>query len=261
MQAHIKQPVENSTIRATEDHRSELAREAQRLGYGIKVAGRDGRWELKGYTREQVMVFSPGHQDIEQTSPVKAWRVSRLRRSSRIERGSPRIIATKTVLRRNGAHAHCSMESKSSVYCNRATAAPSSFDIRNRQKKPFARVSTKRVPAVRMSAEEFDRELAQRSNVTALHDRLRRRPIIIFARIGRLSLLRDVTGSLPIPDAVYDEIVIKKAGIPGATDVAQAAWVQKASFANRSIIDGLPSDLHEGGREAMLLPRNKVRHS
>ena len=82
-------------------------------------------------------------------------------------------------------------------------------------------------------------------------------PIIIFARIGRLSLLRDVTGSLLIPDAVYDEIVVKKGGMPGAADLAQAAWVQKASVANRSIIDGLPSVLHEGEREAIALAKEQ----
>jgi conjugative relaxase-like TrwC/TraI family protein len=51
---------------ATAVYRSELAREVQQLGYGIRVAGRDGRWELVGYTREQVMVFSRRRQDIEQ---------------------------------------------------------------------------------------------------------------------------------------------------------------------------------------------------
>ena len=45
-------------------------------------------------------------------------------------------------------------------------------------------------------------------------------PIIIFARIGRLSLHRDVAVFLLIPDAVYDEIVIKKGGMPGAAEVA-----------------------------------------
>jgi len=52
---------------ATAVYRSELAREVQRLGYEIRVAGRDGRWELQGYTREQVMAFSRCRQDIEQT--------------------------------------------------------------------------------------------------------------------------------------------------------------------------------------------------
>jgi AAA domain/TrwC relaxase/UvrD-like helicase C-terminal domain len=46
-------------------YRSELAREVQRLGYDIRVAGHDGRWELDGYTREQVMAFSRRRRDIE----------------------------------------------------------------------------------------------------------------------------------------------------------------------------------------------------
>jgi conjugative relaxase-like TrwC/TraI family protein len=52
---------------ATAVYRSELAREVQQLGYEITLAGRDGRWELDGYTREQVMAFSRRRQDIEQT--------------------------------------------------------------------------------------------------------------------------------------------------------------------------------------------------
>ncbi|MFZ1119166.1 MAG: AAA family ATPase, partial [Candidatus Binataceae bacterium] len=52
---------------ATAVYRSELAREVQQLGYEITIAGRDGRWELDGYTREQVMAFSRRRQDIEQT--------------------------------------------------------------------------------------------------------------------------------------------------------------------------------------------------
>ncbi len=50
---------------ATAVYRSELAREVQRLGYRIDVTGADGRWELRGYTREQVMAFSRRRQDIE----------------------------------------------------------------------------------------------------------------------------------------------------------------------------------------------------
>jgi conjugative relaxase-like TrwC/TraI family protein len=47
-------------------YRSELAREVGSLGYGIRVNGADGRWELEGYSREQVMAFSRRRQDIEQ---------------------------------------------------------------------------------------------------------------------------------------------------------------------------------------------------
>ena len=46
-------------------YRSELAREVRSLGYDIKVTGADGRWELEGYSREQVMAFSRRRQDIE----------------------------------------------------------------------------------------------------------------------------------------------------------------------------------------------------
>ncbi|MBF6567921.1 MAG: relaxase domain-containing protein [Candidatus Binataceae bacterium] len=51
---------------ATAVYRSELAGEVQQLGYEIRIAGPDGRWELDGYTREQVMAFSRRRQDIEQ---------------------------------------------------------------------------------------------------------------------------------------------------------------------------------------------------
>ena len=43
-------------------------------------------------------------------------------------------------------------------------------------------------------------------------------PIIIFARIRRLSLLHKVTESLTIPDAVHKEIVVNKRGMPGAAE-------------------------------------------
>jgi conjugative relaxase-like TrwC/TraI family protein len=50
---------------ATAVYRSELGREVQALGYRIGVTAVDGRWELEGYTREQVMAFSHRRQDIE----------------------------------------------------------------------------------------------------------------------------------------------------------------------------------------------------
>jgi conjugative relaxase-like TrwC/TraI family protein len=48
-------------------YRSELSQGAQRLGYGIEVTARDGRFELEGYTRDQVMAFSSRRQQIEKT--------------------------------------------------------------------------------------------------------------------------------------------------------------------------------------------------
>jgi predicted nucleic acid-binding protein len=82
-------------------------------------------------------------------------------------------------------------------------------------------------------------------------------PIIIFARIKRLLLLREVVGSLIVPAAVYYEIVVKKGGMPGAAEVAQAAWIQRAAGADRSILDSLPRVLHEGEREAIALAKER----
>ncbi len=50
---------------ATAVYRAELAREVQRLGYAINITGADGRWELEGYGREQVLAFSLRRQEIE----------------------------------------------------------------------------------------------------------------------------------------------------------------------------------------------------
>jgi conjugative relaxase-like TrwC/TraI family protein len=60
-------PVEiyRSQAFASAVYRSELAREVRNLGYRIDVTGADGRWELQGYSREQVMAFSRRRQDIE----------------------------------------------------------------------------------------------------------------------------------------------------------------------------------------------------
>jgi uncharacterized protein len=82
-------------------------------------------------------------------------------------------------------------------------------------------------------------------------------PIVVFARIGRLSLLRDVTGTLLIPDAVHSEIFFNNGAMPGASEVAQAAWIQRVSVADRSIVDRMPSVLHEGEREAITLAKER----
>jgi len=61
-------PVEiyRSQAFATSVYRAELAREVQTLGYAIDIGTKDGRWELEGYGREQVMAFSLRRQEIEQ---------------------------------------------------------------------------------------------------------------------------------------------------------------------------------------------------
>jgi conjugative relaxase-like TrwC/TraI family protein len=58
-------------------YRSTLAREVQRLGYHIQVTSGNGKWELEGYTREQVMAFSRRRQDIEKQMAEAGYKGAR----------------------------------------------------------------------------------------------------------------------------------------------------------------------------------------
>lgn len=78
-------------------------------------------------------------------------------------------------------------------------------------------------------------------------------PIIAFARIGRLDVLRHVVGELIIPDAVYEELVIKGQGKSGAAEVEQSTWIHRRAVTDRTAFDSLPSQLHLGEREAIVL--------
>ena len=78
-------------------------------------------------------------------------------------------------------------------------------------------------------------------------------PIIAFARMGRLDLLRQVVGELLIPNGVYEELVVKGKGRPGATEVEHGGWIHRKAIADQAALVQLPPDLHSGEREAIIL--------
>ena len=78
-------------------------------------------------------------------------------------------------------------------------------------------------------------------------------PIIAFARLGHLDLLRDVVGQLTIPHAVYEELVGQGSNRPGAAEVVAGGWILRRVVTNRTLIAELPSVLHAGEREAIAL--------
>jgi uncharacterized protein len=82
-------------------------------------------------------------------------------------------------------------------------------------------------------------------------------PILSFARANRLELLRQVISNLTIPDAVYEDIVIRGAGKPGSTEVQAASWIQRISVRDRTFVDQLPLKLHLGEREAIALAKEQ----
>lgn len=70
-------------------------------------------------------------------------------------------------------------------------------------------------------------------------------PLIELSKIKRLDLLRDVYGSIIIPEEVYTEVVIDGAGKPGAAAVKEAQWIlcrsvdrnQVLILHNRTLLD------------------------
>jgi predicted nucleic acid-binding protein len=78
-------------------------------------------------------------------------------------------------------------------------------------------------------------------------------PIIAFARLRRLDLLRQAVESLVIPDAVYEELVGRGHDRPGAAEVAQGGWIHRRTVTDQEAVAQLPRVLHAGEREAIVL--------
>lgn len=79
-------------------------------------------------------------------------------------------------------------------------------------------------------------------------------PIINLAAIGQFDVLRALYGTLMIPDAVYDEIVVRGRGQPGADEVQQFSWFVRQSVNNRTLVAQLMgSGLDVGEAEAIVL--------
>jgi len=53
--------------------------------------------------------------------------------------------------------------------------------------------------------------------------------LIALTTIDALPLLSRIFSELFIPEAVYDEVVTRGAGLPGAEEVAGAAWIKRIS--------------------------------
>ena len=81
-------------------------------------------------------------------------------------------------------------------------------------------------------------------------------PIIALARINQLDLLRQVVGTVVIPDAVFEELVSKGRDRPGAAEVEDGVWIHRRAVKDRAALVTLPQVLHLGEREAIVLAGN-----
>ncbi len=77
-------------------------------------------------------------------------------------------------------------------------------------------------------------------------------PLINFATLGRFTLLRELYGTIVIPDAVYHEVVVAGQGQPGAAEVEQADWITREAVGNPTVIAAL-HELGRGEAEAVAL--------
>lgn len=78
-------------------------------------------------------------------------------------------------------------------------------------------------------------------------------PLVNLARIGQLSLLHHLFGEVLVPEAVWEEVVVRGRNQPGAEEIGAATWIERASVANRQLVHALRQDLDSGEAEAIAL--------
>jgi len=77
--------------------------------------------------------------------------------------------------------------------------------------------------------------------------------IISFARANKLDLLKQVVRNMIIPEEVYDEIVMKGRGKPGANEVNSAPWINVRKIDDKKQLTNLSEKLGRGEKEAIIL--------
>lgn len=80
-------------------------------------------------------------------------------------------------------------------------------------------------------------------------------PLITLARIGRFELLRHILDHLYIPQAVYDEVVVKGAGKAGADETQRALsdWIDVLAVKDATMTRSLLTKLGQGESEAITM--------
>ena len=78
-------------------------------------------------------------------------------------------------------------------------------------------------------------------------------PLMNLAIIDRLDLLRDFCETVHVPEAVWDEIVIRGDGKPGSREVASANWIERHKVENEHLVVALREQLDAGESEAIAL--------
>ena len=78
-------------------------------------------------------------------------------------------------------------------------------------------------------------------------------PIINLAAIGRLDILRQLYGSIVIPESVYHEIAVTGSGEAGSWEVQALGWIETKKATNRLHAAALQIELDKGEAESIAL--------
>ncbi|MBD2359764.1 DUF3368 domain-containing protein [Anabaena minutissima FACHB-250] len=81
-------------------------------------------------------------------------------------------------------------------------------------------------------------------------------PITNLAAIGKLDLLRQLYGSVIIPEAVYNEMAGVNKIVPGAVEVQTLSWIQTQTVINSLQVTEIQENnesIHLGEAEAIIL--------
>lgn len=70
---------------------------------------------------------------------------------------------------------------------------------------------------------------------------------------GRLELLRDLFGTVLVPQTVYTEVVRPGSGLPGEREVGEADWIKVQPVGNTGFVRVLGLELDPGESEAIVL--------
>ena len=79
--------------------------------------------------------------------------------------------------------------------------------------------------------------------------------LITLARIGQLTLLREIAETILIPEAVYEEVVRVGQNRPGSVAVGQALWIVRRQVNDRAAVSRLREQTGPGEAEAIVLAR------
>jgi predicted nucleic acid-binding protein len=82
-------------------------------------------------------------------------------------------------------------------------------------------------------------------------------PLIALALLDRLELLQQMFDEVLVPATVYEEVVVKGVGRPGAAAVDRADWFQVVSPRAASTIEPMLLGLDTGEMDVLLLAREQ----